>query len=130
MTILLDTNILIDVLNDRRGRRGALEVLLSSGHRLASCDVTVAEIYAGMRPTEARETDGLLSTLDYFATSRDAARRAGILIAEWARKGQTLALADTLIAAVAIENGLSLATDNRKHFPMTGIRFVALPQAQ
>jgi predicted nucleic acid-binding protein len=34
---------------------------------------------------------------------------------------------DALIAAVAIENGLTLATDNPKHFPMPELKRLSLP---
>jgi predicted nucleic acid-binding protein len=46
------------------------------------------------------------------------AQRAGALRYEWARKGITLALTDTMIAATALQYGLTLITDNRKDFPM------------
>jgi hypothetical protein len=37
---------------------------------------------------------------------------------EWARKGITLTLTDTMIAATALQYGLTLITDNKKDFPM------------
>jgi predicted nucleic acid-binding protein len=46
----------------------------------------------------------------------------------WARKGVTLELPDILIAAVAIEHGLALATDNLRHYPMPELRIVPLPE--
>jgi len=44
--------------------------------------------------------------------------RAGVLKQQWAKKGRTLVLADMIIAAIALEHGCSLMTDNRKDFPM------------
>ncbi len=52
---------------------------------------------------------------------------AGALKNEWARKGNTIALPDVTIAAVALANGLILVTDNRKHFPMPELQFLKLP---
>jgi predicted nucleic acid-binding protein len=127
MTILLDTNVLIDVLNRRKGRREFLSELVSRNDRLACCSVTVAEVYAGMRTAEAGDTNELLNSLEYFDLSRNAARRAGLLKGAWARKGITLELPDVLIAAVAIEHDLALATDNRKHYPMPELRMIPLP---
>lgn len=91
---LLDTNILVDALNGKRGRADLLRELILSGHALACCCVTVAEVYSGMRPHEAARTDQLMSSLDWYDISRAISRRAGQLRFEWART--TLSLADTL----------------------------------
>jgi predicted nucleic acid-binding protein len=71
-----------------------------------------------MRAHEALTTDRFLSSLFWYDISRGVARRAGRLRFDWARQGTTLALPDVLIAATALEHGLTLITDNRKHFPM------------
>jgi len=127
MTVLLDTSVLIDVLNGRRQRLEFVRSLAEEGHLLACCAITIAEVCAGMRHGEARATGDLLSGLEYFDTSRVVARRAGHLKAAWAAKGRTLALPDVLIAAIALEYGLTFATDNRKHFPMPELKLLALP---
>jgi len=126
MIILLDTSVVVDVLNARAGSRQFLEVQLYAGHTLACCAITTAEVYAGMRKHEAKATDEFLSQLAYYESTRAVARRAGHLKADWARKGQTLALPDVLIAAVALEYGLALATGNRKHFPMPELNLLAV----
>jgi predicted nucleic acid-binding protein len=127
MTILVDTSVLIDALNQRKSRREFLRDRVLRNDRLACCAVTVAEIYAGMRPAEVRATGELLASLEYVDISRGAARRAGLLKSVWAKKGVALALPDLLIAAVAIEHDLALATDNREHYPMSELRLVTLP---
>ena len=124
MTVLLDTSVLIDVLNDRAGSREFLRELAKRNIPLASCAITVAEVYAGMRPKEARVTERLLATLNYFDTTPAIAKRGGELRAEWAKKGRTLGLPDTLIAAVALEYGLALATNNIKDFPMPELQLL------
>ncbi len=128
MTIYLpDSNVLVDALNGKRGRRELLRNLVLQGHRLAGCSVTAAEVYSGMRPHEAHQTDQFLSSLVWFGTSREVARRAGRLRFDWARRGKTLSLPDTLIAATVIEHGLTLVTDNRKDFPMPELSLYPLP---
>lgn len=124
---LVDTSVLIDVLNGKRGRSEALRDLVRQGHMLGSCAVTVAEVYARMHPSEAKATDALLSRLRYYETPPELARIAGRLQYDWRRKGHTLSLADVLIAATALHYGLTLITDNAKHFPMRELTLHAVP---
>jgi predicted nucleic acid-binding protein len=127
MIILLDTSVVVDVLNARAESRRWLQDQLRAGNTLACCAIAIAEVYAGMRRHEAKATDEFLDALEYYETTRAIARRAGHLKAAWARKGHTLALPDVLIAAVALEHGLALATGNRKHFPMSELKLLPLP---
>jgi predicted nucleic acid-binding protein len=127
MIILLDTSVLIDALNARAEIRGFLQDQLRAHNILASCAITIAEVHAGMRRHEAQATAEFLDALDFFETTRAIARRAGDLKAAWSRKGHTLSLPDVLLAAVALENGLALATANRKHFPMPELKLLPLP---
>lgn len=124
---LLDTSVLIDAINERRGRRQFLASLLEVGDTLACSVVTIAEIYAGMRPSESAVTQLLLDELEHYGIDAKLARNAGLLKSEWARKGQTLSLDDMLIAATALAHGLSLMTDNRKDFPMPQLSIYPLP---
>jgi predicted nucleic acid-binding protein len=112
MRVLLDTSVLIDVLRLRHGRRELLVELVQAGHMLA------AEVYAGMRPDEAQKTEAFLGLLDCYDLTAGSGRRAGTLKREWATKGRTLALADMIVAAIALERSCTLMTDNRKDFPM------------
>jgi predicted nucleic acid-binding protein len=125
----LDTSILVDALRNRQGRREFLDQLILQGAKLASCAITVAEIHAGMRAHENTKTTQWLATLEFFETTQGIAKFGGDLKAAYARKGVTLSLTDTLIAAVAIENDLTLATDNVKDFPMPEVRLLPLPKA-
>jgi predicted nucleic acid-binding protein len=123
MTVLLDTTVLIDVLPARRNLRAILAELVERGHMLATSAINIAEVYAGMRSGEEIRTEEFLSSLECYPITGDIARRAGALKSGYARQGQTLALADMLIAATALEHGLMLMTDNRKDFPMPEISF-------
>lgn len=125
--LLLDTNFLVDVLTDRRGRSTLMENFILEGHRLACCAITVAELYAGLRPPEAPQTEALLRQLAWIPIRWEAARLAGQLKQDWARKGHILTLTDTTIAAVCLTEELTLVTGNRKHFPMPDLRLYPLP---
>ena len=127
MRLLLDTSVLIDALRHRHGRRELLADLVRSGHTLTTTALNIAEVYAGMRPNEAQRTEALLGALDSYDLTATSARQAGALKQQWARKGRTLALADMIVAALALEHGCTLMTDNRKDFPMPELGQFDLP---
>jgi predicted nucleic acid-binding protein len=127
MKLLLDTSILIDVLRLRNQRREWLAELVRGGHTLATTTLNIAEIYAGVRPSEETTTEALLSGLELYELTRSSARLAGKLQNTWARKGHTLTLADTIVAAIAIERDCALLTDKCKDFPMPEVQLYPLP---
>ncbi len=127
MRLFLDTSVLIDALRSRRGRRTWLAELVRTGYSLETSALNIAEVYGDMRPEEEVQTRAFLSALLCHPVTEAAGEMAGRLKSQWARKGRTLGLADTIVAAVAIENGCALATDNRKDFPMAEVRLYELP---
>jgi predicted nucleic acid-binding protein len=127
MRLLLDTSVLIDALRLRHRRRELLAELVQAGHTLATSALNIAEVYAGMRPDEAQRTEALLSVLDCYDLTGTSARHAGALKQQWAQKGRTLALADMIVAAIALQHGCTLMTDNRKDFPMEELNKFDLP---
>jgi predicted nucleic acid-binding protein len=126
--LLLDTTVIVDVINAKRGRAEFLGDLLAERNLLSCCSINVTEVYAGMRPHEARVTEKLLRSLKFYEVTWEIARRAGELKNEWAKNGQTIALPDATIAAVALAHGLTLVTGNQKHFPMPELRLLPLPK--
>jgi len=127
MKLLLDTSVLIDVLRRRNQRRELLAELIRAGHTLTTTTLNIAELYAGMRPEEEAPTEAFLDGLELYELSGPSARQAGKLKSAWAKKGRTLALADTIVAASAMEHGCALLTDNRRDFPMPEVRLYPLP---
>jgi tRNA(fMet)-specific endonuclease VapC len=126
-TYLLDTNVIIDVLNGKHRRTELLDALIDQGGLLAYCPINISEIYAGIRAREVTKTEQFLESLEYYEITRGIAKQAGILKRDYSKQGHTLTLADTLIAAVCIKNDLVLITDNRKHFPMPELQQYPLP---
>jgi predicted nucleic acid-binding protein len=125
---LLDTCAIIDALNNKRRRPALLLDLVKSGHVLACCPINITEVYAGMRPKEETATEEFFASLQHVPIAPSAARLAGELKRDYARKGTTLNLGDVIIAAVAIHNKLTLLTDNTKDFPMAGLSLYRLPK--
>jgi predicted nucleic acid-binding protein len=128
MQLLLDTSVLIDALRLRRGRRQWLAEQVRRGDTLATSTINLAEVYAGMRPEEETPTKAFLSALECHAITASVAEMAGKLKRHWSQRGRTLTLADTLVAAVALQQGCPLATDNRKDFSMPGLQLCNLPE--
>jgi predicted nucleic acid-binding protein len=89
--------------------------------------INITEVYAGMRPKEEPATEELTASLQHFPIAPPAARLAGELKRDYARKGTTLNLGDVIIAAVAIHYELTLLTDNVKDFPMKELSIHPLP---
>ena len=121
--VLLDSTALIDIL---RGLPDALEqfgALMEGRFELSTSAINVAEVYAGMRPGEENLTTSFFNDLRIYPITLDIARRAGILKSSAARKGRTLGLDDMLVAAIALERDILLWTNNRRDFPIDGLRF-------
>jgi predicted nucleic acid-binding protein len=127
-TFLLDTSVIIDTINGKRNRHQLLRELLVQGHLLACCPINVTEVYAGMRAHEETRTLNLLQSLPYYPLTWPIARLAGELKREYGRKGITLATTDASIAAVALDQRLTLITDNLKHYPMKDLELYPLPK--
>jgi predicted nucleic acid-binding protein len=118
---LLDSSVIIDVLNRKRNRAAQLAQLVREGNLLACCAINVAEVYACMRPGDAEETEEFLRSLAYYEVTWEVARTVGRLRYHQARRGRTQSLADMIIASIALENRLILITDNVKDFAIDGI---------
>ena len=125
---LLDTDVLSDL---RRRERNPGIVRWMSGQRTADLYlsvVSIGEIERGIArkrsrdPAFARVLAGWLDTVlrlygeRILAVDLTAARRWGRLSATIGHAG-----ADLLIAATALENGLTVVTRNVRHFEPTGV---------
>ena len=117
-TCLLDSSIIIDALNGKRGRRELIDQLIENGAEMACCSINITEVYAGLRPGEEIKTERLLRSLKFYPVTWEIAKQAGELQNVWRQQNRTLSLPDTTIAAVALANDLMLVTGNLKDFPM------------
>lgn len=102
----------------RNGCRELLGDLVRAGHSLGTSALNLAEVFAGMRPEDETRTEAFLSALECYELTRTAGRMPGHLKNRWARKGRILTFADAILAAIALEQGCTLVTDNRKDFPL------------
>lgn len=115
--ILLDTDIIIDWLRGREGIAAWLQQRVSTGVELCVTGITVAEIVSGTPEDRRDERQRQLAAFRYLPLSFDAATMAGQLRREHLSVGLPIALPDLLQAAIALTEGLIVATANTRHFP-------------
>ena len=99
---LLDTNIIVNVLRRGEDAHSLIEALLSQGQPLASCPITITEIYAGMHPHEEKATRAFMKSLVFLPVSAEIAEQAGLLKRRYAKRGKAISIQDATIAAVSV----------------------------
>lgn len=116
----LDTDLLIAIL---RGKQDAYNIAtqLEQETKPATTSINAFEIYYGahksqLKQENIKETDNLLNKLEIIPLELSSARKAAEISAKLSEKGQPIDYRDTMIAAIAIENDLTLVTRNKTHF--------------
>ncbi|MCA1675142.1 MAG: PIN domain-containing protein [Actinobacteria bacterium] len=119
MRFLLDSTVLIDHLNGI----DAAEAFLRA-HSLDSClsVITVNEILAGSEPAAVRGHELLLDQFACLDVDRLTAKASAAL-----RRAHGWKLADSIQAALALNNGLKLVTRNHRDFKPAKHPFVVVP---
>jgi hypothetical protein len=113
--LLIDSDVMIEYL---RGAAEAITFLESLERRPATSVICVAELIAGARNEEERDSiRQFLLAFDELPVDGQIARVGGAYRQAYIRS-YNVGLADALIAATAKLHGLVLATFNAKHFPM------------
>jgi predicted nucleic acid-binding protein len=121
---LLDTSVIIEWLKNSPGAEDILLGLAEGGDRLAVCCVSVSEVCAGLHEREQDVFESLLTGMDYWDITPAAARRAGQIRFDWARRGRQISTPDALQAALAMERDEFFVTTNVKDFPMADLKLV------
>lgn len=117
MTVVLDTDILIDFLHKREPTTRLLRQLRDAGETLATTSVNAGELWRGARTAEAREKVGkLLTALHDVPYGPRAARRFGEIMESLDRAGATISNTDGMIAAATLETGGRIVTRNAKEY--------------
>ena len=112
---IADTDVLIDFLRGK-GESERIEFEIRTG-RLCATAVTAFELWAGCKkPQHVAIVESLLAALTILPLDSSSARRAGEISRLLEQSGQTIGMADSLIAAIAIENRAILITRNRSHY--------------
>ena len=123
MTVLVDSDILVEV------SRGRDQDIMSQWLGLSETDaavlyspVSVAELWAGARPSEHDVLDNLFRALGCAAIDEEVGHHAGTYLQRY-RRSHGVEVADALIAASAVANHAKLWTRSREHYPMKEVTF-------
>ena len=99
------------------GRWRALAVAPLAAGRLGTTAVSRAELLRGVRTArQVRATAELLAAVVTLPLDEDGADRAAEVARGLDRAGQTIGMADALIAGIVLAHGGALLTRNRDHF--------------
>jgi len=116
----LDTDLLISIL---RGKNEARKIVaeLDEEANCATTSINAFEIFFGANKSERkdeniREAAKLLKRLMVFPLNLSSSQKAAQISATLAAGGKTIDYRDAMIAAIAIENNLTLVTRNKAHF--------------
>lgn len=113
---LSDSDVLIDYLNGRDPGFSAVTRYIQAG-MLVTSTISRFEVYSGVRnPREREAADQLFDSIQTLEFSDLAALAAANLNQTLRLAGEPLAMADLLIAGVALSMSLPLLTRNDRHF--------------
>jgi len=111
--ILCDTNIIIELFRgDEKTRESIHEIGLGN---IAISIITFSEVLQGMRKREEEQTLKFLNSVQVLHLSKEISKHFKGLISNYSISHR-LRIADALIAATAIANGLTLFTYDRGDF--------------
>jgi predicted nucleic acid-binding protein len=110
MKYLIDTDTVIDFMQDRGKTRARIAALTEAGDDIALCAVTVAELHSGVSEKNLQLFKDWLGSLPYWDISQQAAEQAGSFRKTASASGRSL------LASCARENGAIVLTSNTKDF--------------
>jgi predicted nucleic acid-binding protein len=123
VNVLIDSDILIEVSRGRNAEIVSKWIELSTSVSVLYSPVSVAEIWAGARPSEYNAIDSLFRGLTCVPIDEEAGRQAGAYLRQYG-KSHGVEIADALIAAGAVARVAKLWTRNRRHYPMKELSFI------
>ena len=118
---IIDTDILIDLLRNKKETVAFITQLEEKKTILSTTAVNAFELYYGAHKSKQsaqtlQATKKLIDRLVLFPLTPRSAQRAGLIYAELELEGQPIGLRDTFIAAIALTRKCSVATRNTGHF--------------
>jgi predicted nucleic acid-binding protein len=131
MTYLVDANVLSELTKPAPSRK-VINWLTSHEGTLAVDSIILGELLIGIlglpigRKREKLESwfDALVQTIDCLPWDAAVSLRWAKLVADLKRKGDMLPILDSMIAATALEHGLTVVTRNLRDFKKAKVKIV------
>jgi len=124
MHYLIDTDVLIDV---SRNNEAAIVFLDQLGDSWSISIITALELIVGARnKKEVNQIDQLVAAYSAIPLTAEIGDSSYGLLRQFA-KSHGLRVFDSLIAATAIDEDLTLVTKNKKHFQMISTLKLEIP---
>ena len=131
MTYLVDANVLSEPTKPAPDPR-VVDWLRTHEGAVVLDAIVLGELYAGIlrRPAGRKRAElerwfeTVSGALECLPWDGAVSRRWARLVVQLKRKGRSLPLLDSMIAATALEHGLTVATRNVRDFEQTGVRVV------
>ena len=118
-TICLDSDILIDFI---RNKKEVVDWFKENKEKaiFATTVINVFELYAGAYNSKnlgkVKHLDEFLANFRILGINYNIAKRAGEECARLSLQGETMENSDLLIGVIALSEGFSIKTNNKKHF--------------
>ena len=117
--ICLDSDVLIDFLKNKKEIVDWIKEK-EENFELTTTAINVFELYYGeyrkKSSIDIKELDKFFENIHIFDLTKEISKKAGGLASTLEKEGNIIEFRDILIAAISIENNLSLKTNNIKHF--------------
>ena len=125
MSYLVDTDVLVDA---SRNNQAAIDFLDQLDASWAMSIITALELIVGARnKKEVSQIDQLVAVYSAIPLTTEIGNSSYGLLRQFA-KSHGLRVFDSLIAATAIEENLTLLSKNRKHFQMISNLNLEIPR--
>jgi len=118
--VILDSTVIIGLLRNRREDAQLIQNIEAEAE-LATTTVNAFEVYFGAHKSKDVERNlvaakGFLSTIKLLAFDDSSAELAGQVLAELESKGKSVDYRDLFVGCIALKNGFTVVTHNKKHF--------------
>ena len=119
--VIIDTDILVDFLRNKPKAIVIVRRLEDNNCFLSTTAINIFELYYGAHKSTDIEKNiytiiQLVNRLALLPLTQKSAQRAGHIYASLEKQGQPIGLRDTIIGAIALTRGFSVATNNVDHF--------------